>query len=183
MKNLKKILAPTNFSESSKEGLGYAISLAEESKAELIILHVAGLTEQWSSRPGDLPFYHRNIPLWPLDRVVQEAALDLNRFLEGHAKQLRRIPSLKKRVELGRASQRIVEVAREEKVDLIAMTHRRHSFVMRFLRASVTGKVTHRAPCPVLWACVPKAKHRATRRRRILSSTPPLPMDVRVWLY
>ena len=183
MKNIKKILAPTDFSESSKEGLGYAISLAEKSKSELIILHVAGPMEQWGSWPGDVPFYHGNVPLWPLDRVVQEAALDLNRFLDGHTRQLRKVPSVKRRIELGRTSRAIVEVAKEERVDLITMTHRRHSLVMRFLRANVAEEVTRSAPCPILWTCIHKERHQAAGGTRIVSSTPPLPMDVRVWLY
>lgn len=41
MHEVQKILVPVNFSEDSANGLEYAVSLAEETQAELVVLHVA----------------------------------------------------------------------------------------------------------------------------------------------
>ena len=40
MNRIRKILVPVNFSEDSANGLKYAASLAEETQAELVVLHV-----------------------------------------------------------------------------------------------------------------------------------------------
>ena len=41
MPEVQKILIPVNFSEDSADGLKYAVSLAKETQAELLVLHVA----------------------------------------------------------------------------------------------------------------------------------------------
>jgi K+-sensing histidine kinase KdpD len=40
MNRVQKILVPINFSEDSANGLKDAVSLAQETKAELLVLHV-----------------------------------------------------------------------------------------------------------------------------------------------
>jgi len=40
MNRVRKILVPVNFSEDSANGLKYAVSLAQETQAELVVLHV-----------------------------------------------------------------------------------------------------------------------------------------------
>ena len=40
MKNLKKILYATDFSDNSKEAMDYAVGLAKKFAAQLILLHV-----------------------------------------------------------------------------------------------------------------------------------------------
>jgi hypothetical protein len=40
MINLKRILVPTDFSESARHALTYAVSFAREYKAEIVLLHV-----------------------------------------------------------------------------------------------------------------------------------------------
>jgi len=61
---------------------------------------------------------------WTADRVIKEATLDLNRFLEKHLDEARRVPTVRKKVVLGEVDQRIVEVADVEKADLIVMSPR-----------------------------------------------------------
>jgi nucleotide-binding universal stress UspA family protein len=40
MNTVRKILVPIDFSEDSANGLKYAVSLAQKTQAELIVLHV-----------------------------------------------------------------------------------------------------------------------------------------------
>ena len=40
MNTVRKILVPIDFSEDSANGLSYAVSLAQKTQAELIVLHV-----------------------------------------------------------------------------------------------------------------------------------------------
>lgn len=45
MNTVQKILVPVDFSERSANGLQYAASLAQEMKADLIVLHVFDKSE------------------------------------------------------------------------------------------------------------------------------------------
>ena len=53
MINLKRILVPTDFSDSANHALTYGISFAREYKAELILLHVVETLSVGYA--GDLP--------------------------------------------------------------------------------------------------------------------------------
>lgn len=57
---------------------------------------------------------------------------------------------IKTRVEVGEAHKKIVEVAEEERCDLIIMGSRRQSWLQRLLGGNVVEKVLSQAPCPVL---------------------------------
>ena len=156
MKQAKKLLVPTDLSENSRRGLGYALSVAEESKAELIILHVANEFQAWEPYSDEMVFVSSSAPTWAVDRVVQEATLDLNRFLEQHLKVIRQLSTLRKKVVLGDVVEKIVEAACQEEVDLIVMSPRPHGTLKRFFLGSVTDQVTREAPCPVLSVCQPQ---------------------------
>ena len=47
MSKLRKILAPTDYSDLSCIGLGRAFEIAHESGAELIVLHVIDMGNDW----------------------------------------------------------------------------------------------------------------------------------------
>ena len=82
MKHLHKILVPTDLSEHSRCALTYGCWLAAEENAALVILHVADEFTAWEYYSEDLAFSALNGKSWPVDRVLEEASLDLSRFLE-----------------------------------------------------------------------------------------------------
>jgi len=51
MKKLQRILAPTDLSETSAAGVRYALELAHADGAEVILLHVIGVAEEWFAGP------------------------------------------------------------------------------------------------------------------------------------
>ncbi len=57
---------------------------------------------------------------------------------------------IKTRLEEGDVPKKIVEVAEEEKCDLIIMGANKRSWFKRFLGGGVVEKVINNAPCPVL---------------------------------
>ena len=57
MSALQKILVPVDFSEESANDLKYAVSLAQETEAELVVLHVT------QKKDADY-FYGLYSPLW-----------------------------------------------------------------------------------------------------------------------
>lgn len=155
MKRFEKILVPTDLSDNSRRGLLYACSMASENHASLTVLHVANEFEAWELYSDELGFFDPNQRVWPTDRVLSEATLDLNRFIEPHLESMKRIPTVTKRVLLGPVAPRIVRVAEEEKADLIVMSPRRTRSIRRLLTGSITERVTRMSPCPVLTVALP----------------------------
>ena len=156
MRGVKKVLVPTDLSENSRRGVRNALSLAAENGAELLVLHVAREFQAWELYPDEMGFIDRPPCRWTADRVVQEATLDLHRFLERHLDEVRRVSAVRKRVVLGDVIERITEVAQEEQSDLIVMSPRPHGTLRRLFLGSVTDRVTRKAPCPVLSLCQEK---------------------------
>src|SRR5206468_12673286 len=96
----------------------------------------------------ELGFFETGQRARPTDRVLLEATLDLNRFLEPHIESMKKIQLVTKR--LGPVSHRIAMVAEAERTDLIVMSPRRIRGIRRLLTGSITQKVTRMSPCPVL---------------------------------
>lgn len=133
------IVCPVDFSSFSSHALAHAAALAAWYRAGLTIVHV------WAPaamvRPGDLPV----AILVPEER---EELLERLRTLAGPlvAKGIKAVPLLRE----GSPVPEILEVVREERGDLLVLgTHGRSGFE-RLLLGSVTEKLLHKAPCPVL---------------------------------
>jgi len=150
MKRFKKILVPTDLTEHSRRALNYACWLTSEERSSLIILHVANELAAWELYSEDCAFLDRSTKAWPLDRVLAEASLDLNRFLEPSLANLKNSANATKRVILGPVAQQIIGVAEEEKTDLIVMSPRRRRGLRHLIFGGITDRVTRLSPCPVL---------------------------------
>ena len=161
MKSIQKLLVPTDLSENSRRGLLYACSLAAENKGIVTILHVANELDAWELYSDEFSFLKSSRRVWPSDRVLSEASLDLNHFLEQHLEALKKLPSVTKRIVLGSIAEQIVTVAEEDKADLVVMSPRRYRGLRHLFRGGITDQVSRMSPCPVL------------------SVTPPLPS--RAW--
>lgn len=150
MNQLKKILIPTDLSEPSRRALAYGCRLAAENDAALVILHVVKQLNSWEL--SEEFALHRGLAerTWPLDRLLSEAALDLNNFLEPHLADLKKLVSASKRVLLGNVIEQITTTAEEEKADLIIMSPRRSRGLRHWLGGGITDRVTGLSPCPVL---------------------------------
>jgi nucleotide-binding universal stress UspA family protein len=150
MNSLSKILVPTNLSEHSRRAIAYGRRLAEGNKCELVIVHIVNELKSWELNAEFEVYTGNHGQVWPLDRLLAEAALDLNKFLEPHIDELKRLPNATKRVILGSVPEQITFIAEEEKVDLIIMSPRRKRGLRHWLGAGITDQVTRISPCPVL---------------------------------
>lgn len=150
MKRLNNILVPTDLSEHSRRALSYGCRLAAEDRAALVVLHVVNELNSWDLSTEFELYSGGHNQTWPLDRLLSEATLDLNNFLEPHLKELKLLPSATKRVVLGTVPERITLVAEEEKTDLIVMSPRRHRGLRHWIGSAITDRVTRMSPCPVL---------------------------------
>ena len=156
MKRIEKLLVPTDLSDNSRRGLLYACSLARENKGALTILHVTNEFAAWELYSDEFTFLESTTRrAWPTDRVLAEANLDVNRFLEPHLETLKNIPAVNKRLVLGPIAEQIVRVAEEGKADLVVLSPRRHRGLRRIFSGGITDRVTRMSPCPVLSVAAP----------------------------
>ena len=165
MKHIKSILVPTDLSENSRRGLVYGSALAADNHATLTILHVANEFLAWEHFSDESAFAYRSDKAWPVDRVLSEATLDLNRFIEPHLHIMKNLPQVTKRIVLGVVAEQIAATAEEERADLVIMSPRRNYQWRHWLSGSITDRVTRRCPCPVLSVTAPLPS-RSWRRRR-----------------
>ncbi len=148
MNKVRKILVPINFSEDSANGLKYAVSLAEKTQAELVVLHVTEKKEADSFL--DLLAVMEGSPMLnppaaiPVDRLLREKALDLYRFVEKVVQNPGGL-KIRRKIVLGDKAKKIARVAKEEGIDLVVLGVRRESLTRGKLL-----KMISRFNCPVL---------------------------------
>jgi universal stress protein A len=169
MKSIQKILVPTDLSENSRRGLVYACSLAAENKGIVTILHIANEFDAWELYSDEFSFLQASRRAWPADRVLSEANLDLNNFIEQHLEAMKRLSHVTKRVVLGPIAEQIVNVAEEEKADLVVMSPQRHRKLRHIFSSGITDRVSRMSPCPVL-SVTPPLAFRAWRGRLLPAS-------------
>jgi len=153
MDNVRRILVPIDFSEESANGFKYAISLAEQTQAEVIALYVAEKKEcdsllYFLAAMEAWPIQYTSIRI-PIDRLIAEKALDLHHFIEQLASPSRSV-KIRKKVVPGKKSKTILEVAKEEGVDLVVFAIRQSSFLSYLMAPGKLLRQMWRFPCPVL---------------------------------
>jgi nucleotide-binding universal stress UspA family protein len=129
--NLRKILYCADFSEHSQRAREYAFSLAAEYGAEITILHV--LEEIASSEDAH--------------SAMAEVKKRLGTMIPP---ELRGRYTSPVKVRMGRPYQEIIQLADEERTDLIVMGVRGRNLLDLALFGSTTYRVIQLGPCPVL---------------------------------
>jgi nucleotide-binding universal stress UspA family protein len=148
MVRLKRILVPTDFSESAHHALRYAISLAQEFHAEIGLLHV--VEDMAVGYASDL------FPV-PMAEVFQEVSAYARKELAALAAEVRsRGVEAREHVAQGKPSAEIVRIAREDAVDMIIMGTHGRGVLDHALFGSTTERVVRKAPCPVLTCRIPE---------------------------
>jgi nucleotide-binding universal stress UspA family protein len=139
---LKRVLVPTDFSESAHHALTYGTSFAREYKAHLVLLHVVeNLTVGYAS---DL------FPV-PMAEVFQEISGYARAELAKLAVEVReKGVEVEDQVVQGKPSAEIVRFAEENAIDMIVLGTHGKGMLDQALFGSTTERVVRRAPCPVL---------------------------------
>lgn len=132
--NAKTILFPTDFSTLSDAALIHATSLARDSGAKLVILHV----EEPPAAYGGGEMYYG------LPEPNTEALAEMLEKIVPDA-----IP-FEHRMVAGDPATEIVRVAEEEHADVIVMGTHGRTGLRRLLMGSVAEAVVRRAECPVM---------------------------------
>jgi nucleotide-binding universal stress UspA family protein len=144
MDPIQNILYPTDFSEFSLAALPYALELARRFEARLHCVHVVDESYQYWLGAGE-----NVIPtIVPTEDILQTAQEQMDLFIEKHFKDIG--IQLHSQVLSGHPAREILHYAGEEHIDLIVIATHGHSGLASVLLGSVTDKVVHKAPCPVL---------------------------------
>jgi len=140
---LKKILCPTDFSEPAYEGFKIARELATQFSAEMLLVHVVSPLPLMHGGAAPTGFH---IPA-VLEEIQESAKNSLEKI------RLEKLPDeIKTRtfVIQGRPAHEIVQLAQQEKADIIVIATHGESGWQRFVFGSVAEKVVRNAECPVL---------------------------------
>jgi nucleotide-binding universal stress UspA family protein len=130
------IVWATDGSENADRALAVAKPLARESGASLVVVHIV---ERYATKSG--------LAVYPDEPQVEAKLKQLVDELSGEGLNA----SLKLVDHVGpQPAHEIADLAREEGADLIALGTRGHSAISGLLLGSVTQRLLHVAPCPVL---------------------------------
>jgi nucleotide-binding universal stress UspA family protein len=151
MARIKKILAPTDLSELSKLGLRYALEMARDASAEVIVYHAIDFGADWHNRRADYG---------PNRDLLEESRRVLDKFLAENFADCIDLVEVHQVVEFGAPYKNIVDKAASEGVDMIVMSTHGRTGVDHFILGSMAEKVVARAPCPVL--IVPRRRQEGT---------------------
>ena len=142
MKNLEKILVPTDFSPSCSRALRRAIELAQRDDAEVVLLHVideSSFPSRHVLRTKSVPNLHDEMLKGSKQRMEDLVRDEIGDKTKYRAEVVEGIPA-----------ETVADFAQREKIDLIVMANRGHTGFRRFLLGSTTERVVRIAPCSVL---------------------------------
>jgi len=143
MIKVRRIMAPTDFSEPSVEALGVAAEVAEQFEAELLLVHVLTPPPK-RSEWADASKWTVPLSVQHDKESAEEALQELVDRRVSDAVQCRLI------VEIGDLPDSLLDAAEREKVDLLVIaTHGRTGW-RRLVFGSVSEPVIRDAHCPVL---------------------------------
>lgn len=135
----KKVVWATDGSSDADQALDYATRLATEASGELVAVHCVELTMPGKGG-GRLPVY-----------ANEE---ELQAKIEGQLSKVKSagVPVKIKitRASVGEAAHMVAEAAREEGAEVIVVGTRGRGPLKGLLLGSVTQRLLHLAPCPVL---------------------------------
>jgi nucleotide-binding universal stress UspA family protein len=164
---LKRILATTDFSLASLEGVRYAVWMAQRFSASVLLAHVFEPAPRFSGM--------EDVILAREDHeVVRLAAAQLNRLA---VRESRKGLEMTSRVSKGKPFHEIARLARECETNLIVIATRGHTGLKHVWLGSTAERVVRHAPCPVLTVPALRPAARGTGVRPIRLKRIVVPID------
>ena len=139
---IRHILVPTDFSDSSTRALDDAVGLAQTFGAKLTLLHVVELPSYVTD--GHAPVH---VSLALRDHLQASAQRELAQL---PAKGSGAPVEIARRVVIGVPHQQILEIAAADRVDWIVMATHGRTGLSHLVLGSITERVVRTALCPVL---------------------------------
>jgi nucleotide-binding universal stress UspA family protein len=142
---IESILVGTDGSESASVAVSHAIEVARALQARLQIVsaYEPVPAARLRNEPPQLP----TEVYWTLNPRADVLALLESAQAEARAAGVAQVETFAR---VGDAADAILDVAEEQKCDLIVVGHKGMTGATRFLLGSVPNKVSHHAPCSVM---------------------------------
>jgi nucleotide-binding universal stress UspA family protein len=139
---IKRILVPLDFSERAKSALTYALPFAEQFDASLELVYVVEpLVYQVEMTYGQMGF----------PDVEEDLRVQGKNELENiREKEIKKRVHVQCSVRTGKPSAEIIQVAKEDAIDLIVIAAHEHTGMEHLFFGSTAEKIVRFAPCPVL---------------------------------
>jgi nucleotide-binding universal stress UspA family protein len=142
MKQVQKILFPIDFASHYESLVPWVHTFAEKFGATVYVLFVTQDLSNFST------FF---VPHGNIQSFQEEAVSSAKKKMAGAAQEFfKGFPKLETRVDVGSPAEKIVELAKKEKIDMIVMGAHGRKGLDRAIFGSVADKVVASAPCPVL---------------------------------
>jgi nucleotide-binding universal stress UspA family protein len=151
-KMIQRILCPTDLTENSQFSVAYALRLAKENGAQLIVFHATSFPSL-SQYPCELePYYQweQLVSRFKMDQLLADAERKVRNFVGARFGVESNGVAWKPRVALGRVAAEVVVAALQEEVDLIVLARCKRGMLARVFTRSISEAVSKSAPCPVL---------------------------------
>jgi nucleotide-binding universal stress UspA family protein len=144
---MKKILVPTDYSNDAKNAAIYALEIAAKTNSEIIFLHTyhVPVFDNESNAYESYKIILENIEKEE-EQKMKVFLDDLKEFENGKFKSI----DISSRVNLGFLKDIILEIAQNEKIDLIVMGTRGASGIKKALIGSNTSNLINESNIPVL---------------------------------
>ena len=144
----KRILATTDFSDTSAEALPTAVCMASHFDAELLLVHVVPMD---TPTPWDIPPYADfGLASLPVPEYEAQVRKEVERRLALMAAKHAQGVAVRALVGRGDAASEISRMAAAEKADLIVLATHGWTGWRHLVFGSVAEKILREAPCPVL---------------------------------
>ena len=145
---IRNVLVAVDGSENSERALDFALDFAEKYGAVITVLNVSD-----SPALGAVPIEPTSVS----GESMVVFARDLRRFHEeilskatAHAKEVKPNVVVSSKLREGDPSLEIVAEAKEGGADIVVVGHRGSSRMREIFLGSISEKVAHLAPCPVV---------------------------------
>jgi len=130
--DIKTILCPIDFNEFSLKELKYAISLSQQLKAKLYVVHIS-------------EFFNYQVPVFKRDKLIEKINHRIMSIAEDHNYQIEKII-----YDEGEPGQKIIEISKKIKADVITMATHQRKGIEKFFLGSITEKVLMYSNIPVM---------------------------------
>lgn len=136
-----KILAPTDLSKLSRAGVRYAMEMALEQGAQVVVYHVISEDSDW---------FDKDDALNPANALLPRQKERLAEFIKDNCADFFGKVKIREVVEVGVPYKEILRMAENENADLIVMSTHGRTGLEQVMLGSVAARVVARAACPVL---------------------------------
>jgi nucleotide-binding universal stress UspA family protein len=149
---IKNILVGVDGSENSERALDFALDLAEKFNASIMILTVSE-----ALATSAIPQESTAMGTTPQDGNTSTVSKDLTKIYDElliksvtHAKMVKPNLTVSSMLKVGDPAVEIVKAAKEGGYDAIVVGHRGLGKMKEIVSGSISEKVVHLAPCPVI---------------------------------